>query len=480
MPDISRPEGEPDFRRGGKESAVDEVTLVRAVLGPPVVPAPQVRAAARASLEQYLTGETSSALPDPLRRIMPGRKRLAGTGPDRNAPARRRPGRSGPGRSLRGRSGRGRSGRGRARLGLIGLGVTAACVAVAVAVAIAVWPGGAPARPLLAQAASPVGEASDSPVLIPGGNPGDTVHGPSARAFLLAMALKVGQAPVAGQYWCMVTVNGTLHQIGSGATVLPVPWLTSPATVSAAALPGYQYSVLGRYRSTVCLKASDFAWNAGYTQDLGSHPATAADTAAWRRAGAPQRWRASDLPALDRYLSAKAGQPSYYQESKPVTAPWGGPETASSLPADPAELKAFFVAHGGPSTNPEEALADDCFEVLQMPFPPAVQAAAFRVLAGIPGIRMIPGATGPEGQVGTALRLPWRDWNRPAGMDFEDVLTLIDPATGHVIALEWVANQQIAGLSPGTVLSYQTTSYQWVTVLPSWAHPGVGPPKASG
>jgi hypothetical protein len=95
---------------------------------------------------------------------------------------------------------------------------------------------------------------------------------------------------------------------------------------------------------------------------------------------------------------------------------------------------------------------------------PAVRAAAFRVLAGVPGVRMRPGVTDPEGQTGTAI---WQDSWIGAYLRYETTFDIIDPQTGNMLGDETVAQTPVAGAAPGTVLFYDaTTSARWTSQLP--------------
>lgn len=96
---------------------------------------------------------------------------------------------------------------------------------------------------------------------------------------------------------------------------------------------------------------------------------------------------------------------------------------------------------------------------------PAVRAAAFKVLAGLPGMRMRPGVTDPEGQTGTAV---WQDSWIGFGLPYETTYDIIDPATGNVLAGDTVAQTPVAGAAPGTVLDYSaTTNAYWTNQPPS-------------
>lgn len=95
---------------------------------------------------------------------------------------------------------------------------------------------------------------------------------------------------------------------------------------------------------------------------------------------------------------------------------------------------------------------------------PAVRAAAFRVLASVPGVRMRPGVTDPEGQTGTAV---WQDSWIGAYIRYETTFDIVDPQTGNMLGDETVAQTPVVGAAPGTVLYYDAfTSARWTNRLP--------------
>jgi hypothetical protein len=136
------------------------------------------------------------------------------------------------------------------------------------------------------------------------------------------------------------------------------------------------------------------------------------------------------------------------------------------LPADPAKLRAVFLAHPQPGANGRNnVIAWGALTVMNSDnVRPAVRAAAFRVLAGVPGMRMKPGVTDPEGQTGTAV---WQDSWIGFGLPYETTYDIIDPQTVNILAGDTIAQTPVAGAAPGTVLFYSaTTSARWTSQLP--------------
>jgi hypothetical protein len=179
-------------------------------------------------------------------------------------------------------------------------------------------------------------------------------------------------------------------------------------------------------------------------QDLGAQPASPADAAAWRRAGSPGSWKAwYDYTVR---ISATAGP----REPLPSKKGWTAGESYAGLPTSPARLKAVFLAHpayfGNNTGTRAEVLSDDALVVMWGPASPAVVAAAYRVLASLPGVQMKPDVQDPAGQSGTAV------WFSQPGPSLS--LRIIDPATGTLLAAEDVAQRPVAHAPAGTVLDY--------------------------
>ena len=293
----------------------------------------------------------------------------------------------------------------------------------------------------------------------------------SARQYLLAMAGTAGRTRVTGRYWCSVIIQGSRELIGAGNKELTAPWLNGVTHPSAARPAGYQYSIVKRYQSEGCLEAPRGSWPGGtvggYSQSLGAQFPTAADRAAWRRDGSPTRvgaWYASQSdsfqPGPRLWTGAKTG--------------WGD---YAALPADPAKLKAVLAAQLPGPASPvikmeqratgwpyweihEDMLFYAAVQVMRDPVRPAVQAAAYRVLATLPGVQVKPGVRDVTGQVGTAV------WLSHPGDDAVDY-QFIDPANGYLLGDDLIAVTTVTGLQAGSVLTYnEDVSSGWTSTAP--------------
>jgi hypothetical protein len=320
--------------------------------------------------------------------------------------------------------------------------------------------------------------------LLPSGQPAGRAHGKApglprsltasgARQYLLAMAGTAGQTKVTGRYWCSVVRQGSREMVVAGNKEISVPWLDGGGRNPSAARPaGFQYSVIERSQSEDCLEAPHGNWPGGtvtgYYQSLGAQFPTAADRAAWRQAGSPTRVGAW-----------YANQPDSFQPGPRLrTGPKKGWGNYAKLSADPAQLKAQLAAGlpgpGSAVMKMEERSTGWSYPVIRNdilfyaavgvmgdPVRPAVRAAAYRVLASVPGVQVKPGIRDITGQVGTAV---WLSRPGDRAVDYE----LIDPANGYLLGDENITVTPLLGLPPGSVLTYnERVSSGWTNTLPS-------------
>jgi hypothetical protein len=291
----------------------------------------------------------------------------------------------------------------------------------------------------------------------PATGPAQALPGQPARQFLLAMAVKAAAGPASGRYWCEQQVSGDRVLVGPHDTTLQPPWEGGPATPA-----GYRYAIFTRDALWTCLEPPRPGWPGGTVgnvmQSLGARPASPADAAAWRRAGSPGSWKAwYDYTVR---ITAAAGP----RADIPDKQGWSAGENYATLPTSPARLKVVFLAHpayfGNNTGTPTEVLSDDALGVIYGPASPAVRAAAWRILASLPGVQMRPDVPDPAGQSGTAV------WFPQAGPVLP--LTIIDPVTGAPLAVEDVAQRPVAHAPAGTALDYTLfVSIGWTNTPPS-------------
>ena len=400
----------------GGSHDMDEITMIRTLLAPPPPPHPQVTAHARQRLAERTGGRR---VPAPL--VAHGRSR-------------------------------------RARWAMALSGVAVAGLAGALAVTTLVVPRNIPH--------GQAGQGRGG--LVTSERPFGVLTGQPAHPFLVALATRVAQSTTTGKYWCYAMVTAGLDAIGPGGKELtPAGEGETPSPVS-----DYRYSIDERTQEGGCQDPSNVGHPniEGYVRQLGAQPATAKDAAAWRNDGSPA-WHA--WYGNGQLIPSQTGPRKVYP-GKPGHPGWGSP---ASLPADPAKLRALLLA-GFPGPNdPSIRMALQhsgetytefrnanlwgyAMAMLQEPLSPAVRAAAYQVMASVPGVHMQPGVTDPSGRNGTALWI---------GTDTRPrFIAIVDPATGMLLADEFIATQPHGVYAPGTLTQYNLwISQGWASQLPA-------------
>lgn len=299
----------------------------------------------------------------------------------------------------------------RARLAATGLVVTAAAVAVGVTTTLTASGPGHPS------AVNPTGTGSSSPaarrsrpVVL------------SARALLLTAADHVAAAPVTGRYW---RVREELNQVEAAGTIahpyeMTVPTITDMWLSPVAGDRDYYYS-----------------------EQLGARPSSRGDAVAWRAAGSPRSWRPWGLkkPAfstraenLERTWQYGQGKIGYLEGDLAFLTL----AQFRALPATPRGLaralrreamQTWTARHpGGGGATADQLIWDEALQVLQDPVSPQVRAAAFRVMARLPGVRMLGLRRDPLGRTGYAFG---------TGRTALGEIAIIDPATGSLLAYDF-------------------------------------------
>ncbi|MEU0035651.1 CU044_5270 family protein [Streptomyces sp. NPDC006333] len=98
--------------------------------------------------------------------------------------------------------------------------------------------------------------------------------------------------------------------------------------------------------------------------------------------------------------------------------------------------------------------------LITMPVKPSVRAAAYRVMADLPGVRVIGHITDPLGRPGVAVEFP-AAYRTPLGTTRERLV--VDPATGAMLSDQTLlvkpsVRAKTAGLSSGTTINYAATT----------------------
>lgn len=301
------------------------------------------------------------------------------------------------------------------KIPMMGVAATAAAAAVAAGVLVAVQPddGSAPARKAPAA---------------PQGN------------VLLAAATSALKAPN-GKYWHTKTVSGEVYAVGKSRAD--------------------HYKVDSRQGSE--------AWTERNGKGRSTHieyadvPLTAQDRKKWEAAGSPKWVRipdpdgAADEVFLDM-SEASAGGPPHWM---PADDQYYGmtPQRIAALPTEPKALENALLDLNGdwhayaPDGDKEpmralrgreriRALTDVAGTLLSTaPSPPAVRAAAFRMLAAQPGVKAEGKAADPMGRTGAVVSLPLETttplglFTAPKQLGTYRRQWIIDPANGTLLAI---------------------------------------------
>jgi hypothetical protein len=331
---------------------------------------------------------------------------------------------------------RSRAGPGRRRWYLVtgGIAVTAAA-----AVAAAVLSGTPPATGRRAASPAPRAHAAPPAHATP-------AQFTTARQVLLAAAAHVTSVPTTGRYWRLQEIKGVTWPAGTTA---------HPYDISLAV--GFdQWNPKQEGRKS---------WD--IFRELGAAPATAADAAAWRAAGSPTTWHSGQQPTSQARDAYAAGVPWVGELATTTAASARGASwqvsdgivgfiegdlpglTAAQfrqLPAKPAGVRAllrhYYVETNCPShpascSTERQFLWSEALALLQDPVSAQVRSATFKVMASLPGVRVLGPMTDPLGRHGYGLSAG-PDGLSSAGFNPVQAV-VIDPRTGSLLATEDIA-----------------------------------------
>ncbi|GLW11220.1 hypothetical protein Misp01_63480 [Microtetraspora sp. NBRC 13810] len=330
-----------------------------------------------------------------------------------------------------------------------GLGLAGVAATAAVAVAVTATGG-----------TTPTPRAPSAAAVTQSGQPAVRL---SAKQLLLVAAESSLKAPAAsGDYWYVEGVAGTAEQVGTAE----------------------RYLVHSTTRTRLWVARSPKVESWFVNQHLGSKPAPGAEDA-WKRDGSPTEWEVSmDKPsaagekAMSLTLDSKGGKPF----GNPINVGDKVFELAGrnvsvaqlqALPADDAALRRYLLAgYEGHGTESDEKQDADSwlFQVTsgllsEMPVKPAVRAAAYRVLAGIPGVRSLGEVTDVLGR--KAQGIARTETGRTGRYERQ---LLVDPETGvlqtdQIVAVEPTGPN--AWAKPGTITWWSaTTTATWTDDKP--------------
>jgi hypothetical protein len=273
---------------------------------------------------------------------------------------------------------------------------------------------------------------------------------PTARQVLLTaaehVARRAASGPESGTYWRVRMVSGLSFPAGTAANPYDIS-LTTTADQWNPGTPGQK------------------EWEV--TRQLGAKPATAADAAAWRAAGAPATWRSGlsaraksmwlggfPYPWMDALAAstAAAAPTATWQVSDGtvgyIEGDLSGLNAAQfrQLPTSQAGIAgvlrgyyaqlSYCIQHPRGCSTKDQVIWAEAVMLLQDPVSPQVRSATFKVMAALPGVRVLGLMTDPLGRTGYALAPGGQSPNAdPENYNPLQVI-LIDPQTGSYLATE--------------------------------------------
>ncbi|MBO2462654.1 hypothetical protein [Actinomadura violacea] len=295
---------------------------------------------------------------------------------------------------------------------------------------------------------------------------GQDTDPPSARRTLLAAATTLQEGDTAaGRYWTAdLSTYTTASYLGDTAAKPPPP----------TAKPLYRFSSTCRARLWAARSGRDTSWLV--VDAVTDRRLSGADERAWLRAGAP-RPRTCEIHGMSVGLRAappaalalqrtmrttRREEPTYPSAAGvPITL-----DQIAALPPDPTALKTaldeLWLGSTASATEPKAGRTpppDVTFQqitdlLVGAPAPPAVQAALYRVLAGLPIDRSHGIVTDRLGRHGVAF------WTATGAMN---IRLIIDPRTGRPLAVE----SRLAGELDGYTLVLRQGWTDTVPTLPA-------------
>ncbi|GGL07647.1 CU044_5270 family protein [Streptomyces flaveus] len=281
------------------------------------------------------------------------------------------------------------------------------------------------------------------------------------RLELLSVAKKAETSTAEGTYWQTTTRSEDVNVVGAaGGKGQPFAVRdTSTAQWSVGVRPGTRSLMVSGLDAVIA-------------------PRTKEDEARWRAAGSPGTLEAEVTG------NEQGGTLGYTMGTRPPTVMRTdaddkiyalGPHNVSyqdlrELPSDSGELRRQLEKLHGEDSGADAGVGRTAYVLRQaanlitMPVEPAVRAAAYRVMAEMPGVRGLGGVSDPLGRKGVGFTFPGTS-RTPLGSVAERLV--VDPSTGAMLSEQLVlvepsAKAQKAGLDAGTTVNYTaTTRMSW-------------------
>jgi hypothetical protein len=293
--------------------------------------------------------------------------------------------------------------------------------------------------PLVSVVAAAAAAVTAIVVLAPGGSGDGPVRrqGIATGNVLLVAASNAEKAPT-GRYWHTESVTGTIYDVGKSAAD--------------------HYEVDYRQRNIIWVGPD--GKGRGAIVDEAARPVTPEDMVKWRQAGSPKRVEVPNPDGPERASLDMQALPSSGKKY-PYDGDYFGltARQVAKLPTDAKALENVLLDlkgnwHAYSSKAEKEpiralrgaertrALSDVVGTLLsKAPAPPQVRAAAFRMIATLPGVKAGGTATDPMGRTGRVISLPLETtvplglYTAPKQLGTYLRQWIIDPAGGRLLAI---------------------------------------------
>ncbi|MET8272667.1 CU044_5270 family protein [Streptomyces sp. NPDC005096] len=154
-------------------------------------------------------------------------------------------------------------------------------------------------------------------------------------------------------------------------------------------------------------------------------------------------------------------------------------QALGELPSKSAELRTYlerlYAADSGAETGAGRTawVLRQAANLITMRVKPAVRAAAYRVMADLPGVKVLGRVSDPLGREGVGVVFPG---TARTSLGITEQRLVVDPSTGAMLSEQQVlvepsARAREAALDAGTTLNYQATSRM------SWGEHQITVPK---
>ncbi|MFH8533951.1 CU044_5270 family protein [Streptomyces tendae] len=274
------------------------------------------------------------------------------------------------------------------------------------------------------------------------------------RLQLLSVAKKARTGTAEGTYWQTTTRSEDVNVVGEEGALFAVR-TTSTDEWSVGVRPGtHSLMVMGL--------------------DAQTAPRTGADKARWQAAGSPGTVQAAvigDEEGGTLGYTMGTSRPTVVRTDADDKIYALGPQNVTyqdlrELPSDSGKLRRaleeMYAQDRSAEAGPDRTayVLRQAVGLVTMPVKPAVRAAAYRVMADLPGVRALGDVTDPLGREGAGFAFPGAA-STPLGAVEQRLV--VDPATGELLSdqlllTEPSARAREAGIGAGTTVHYSATT----------------------